>query len=116
MTKEVQMAFRVEPELRDSFAEAANRDHRPAAQILRELMRLYVNQSKERGADYPVENAISITERRRRESAVNFARASIGLEGFKTTKEDEAHARRFIEGSIELADFVKIAHAVDQER
>ena len=50
-------------------------------------------------------------ERRRREEAVNFARASISLEGFQTSKEDEDHARRFINGEIELVDFLKVEHA-----
>lgn len=44
MTKEVQMTIRIEPELRAEFTAAASRDHRPAAQVLRELMRGYVKQ------------------------------------------------------------------------
>lgn len=49
MSKEVQMTFRVEPELRAEFAQAASQEDRPAAQVLRELMRVYVVQSRERG-------------------------------------------------------------------
>ena len=44
MTKEVQMSIKMEPELRDQFM-AADR-HRPAAQIIRELMRLYISDSE----------------------------------------------------------------------
>jgi len=44
MNKEVQMTIRIEPELRADFTEAALRDHRPAAQVLRELMRGYIKQ------------------------------------------------------------------------
>lgn len=51
---------------------------------------------------------ISAVERRRRESAVNFARASVGLEGFKPSKEAEAYAQRFINGEIQLAEFVQV--------
>jgi hypothetical protein len=51
---------------------------------------------------------LSSSERRRREEAVNFARASIGLEGFKPSLEDEALAQRFIDGEIDLAEFVQV--------
>lgn len=63
------------------------------------------SQARER---VPANDAISVVESRRRERAVNFARASVGLEGFKPEKEDEAHARRFINGEIDLAAFVKV--------
>ncbi|MBY4796708.1 chromosome segregation protein ParM [Burkholderia multivorans] len=52
-------------------------------------------------------SAISDTERRRREEAVNYARSSVGLEGFKISEAEEQHARRFVNGEIELAEFVK---------
>lgn len=42
MSKEVQMTIRIEPALRAEFTEAAMRDHRPASQVLRELMRSYI--------------------------------------------------------------------------
>jgi hypothetical protein len=51
--------------------------------------------------------AISDTERRRRQEAVNYARSSVGLEGFKISEAEEQHARRFVNGEIELAEFVK---------
>jgi len=50
---------------------------------------------------------ITDAERRRRESAVNFARASIGLEGFKPSKQNEDLAQRFISGEFELSEFVQ---------
>jgi hypothetical protein len=40
-------------------------------------------------------------ERRKRQEAVNFARANVGLEGFKPSPEDEALAVRYINGEIE---------------
>lgn len=104
MTKEVNVTFRVEPELRASFSEAASREHRPAAQVLRELMRAYVEQSRSHA---PQRAAIDAAERRRREDAVRYARASVGLEGFAPSQAEEEHARRFIEGEIGLAEFVK---------
>ncbi|RSB97443.1 hypothetical protein EGT31_04275 [Bordetella bronchiseptica] len=50
---------------------------------------------------------ISETERCRRQSAVNYARASVGLEGFLLSEADEAHAQRFINGEISLQEFVQ---------
>ena len=100
MSKEVQMTFRVEPELRSEFADAALQENR-------ELMRAYVNQSRERVSG-PVNTAISATEKRRREAAVNFARASVGLEGFTPSEAADTGARQFIQGDIQLADFVQV--------
>ena len=51
--------------------------------------------------------AISDAERSRREGAVNYARASVGLEGFSLSEANEAHARRFIAGEISLQEFVQ---------
>ncbi|MEX3639955.1 antitoxin VbhA family protein [Paraburkholderia sp. BR14320] len=50
---------------------------------------------------------IPAVERQRRQRAVNFARGSIGLEGFTLTATDEDRARRFIGGEIDLAEFMK---------
>ena len=48
-------------------------------------------------------------ERRKRLEAVNFARASVGLEGFKPSEEAEQHAARFVAGEIALAEFLSPA-------
>lgn len=45
-------------------------------------------------------------ERKRREAAVQFARANVELEGFRVTPEEEVHCQRFINGEIDLAEFV----------
>jgi predicted DNA-binding protein len=42
MTKEVQMSIKMEADLRDQFMAVAAERHRPAAQIIRDLMRLYI--------------------------------------------------------------------------
>jgi Antitoxin VbhA len=110
MTKEVTMAFRVEENLRESFHESVLFDHRPASQVLRDFMRAYVEQtnSKRRGEpEVPAKASTSPTERRRREQAVSFARASIGLEGLQASDAVEALAARFVEGDSDLAAFVK---------
>jgi len=44
--KEVQMSIKMEPELRDRFMAVAASRHRPAAQIIRDLMRLYIADSE----------------------------------------------------------------------
>ncbi|MGS0741445.1 antitoxin VbhA family protein [Glaciimonas sp. GG7] len=111
MSKDVQMTFRIEPELRAEFTDAASQEHRPAAQVLREFTRTYVNKARERqsaSANDAINEVISASERRRRENAANFARASVGLEGFKLSKEVEAQTRRFINGEIELAEFIQV--------
>ena len=42
VAKEVQMSIKMEPELREQFMAAATTLHRPAAQIVRDLMRSFI--------------------------------------------------------------------------
>ena len=58
MTKEVQMSIKMEAELRERFMAAAAQRHRPAAQIIRDLMRLYI-------ADSEVPNSLTADTLRR---------------------------------------------------
>lgn len=118
MTKEVTMAFRVEEDLRASFHESVTLDHRPASQVLRDFMRAYVDQaqSKQRDGNVSANDAISSAEHRRREQAVRFARASIGLEGFKASESVEDLAAQFIRGDTDLAAFVKGSHEQTRDR
>lgn len=51
---------------------------------------------------------ISPAERARRLEAVKGARASMRLSGFKLSEAAELHAQRFINGEIDLAEFVKV--------
>lgn len=51
---------------------------------------------------------ISPAERARRLEAVKHARASMRLSGFKLSEADELHAQRFINGQIDLAEYVKV--------
>jgi len=46
-------------------------------------------------------------ERCKRQKAVDFARASVGLEGFTLSETERAHAQRFIDSEIGLVEFVK---------
>ncbi len=57
-------------------------------------------------ADEPKKSPISDEERQRRKEAADYARASVGLSGFVLSAENEAHTERFINGEIDLAEFV----------
>ncbi|MQU29729.1 chromosome segregation protein ParM [Pseudomonas helleri] len=46
-------------------------------------------------------------DREKRLRAVNYARASAGLEGFKLSAEDEENARAFVESEITLGEFIE---------
>jgi len=47
MAKEAVFTMKLEPELRDAFMAAAKHADRPASQIMRDMMRNYVNQDRE---------------------------------------------------------------------
>ena len=55
--------------------------------------------------------ADAANQRLARQEAVDFARSSIELSGFSITKEHEAHAKRWIDGEIEWAEFVAAPNA-----
>ncbi|MES2531747.1 antitoxin VbhA family protein [Paracidovorax wautersii] len=50
---------------------------------------------------------ISEAEKARRRKAVDVARGNIGLSGFKISEAHEAHAQRYVDGEIDLAEFLK---------
>ena len=47
------------------------------------------------------------SDRAERLRAVNYARASVGLEGFKLSAFDEERARAYVEGEISLDEFLR---------
>ena len=51
--------------------------------------------------------AISEAERQLRQEAANYATASVELEGFKIDAAEERHTQRFINGDMDLAEFVR---------
>lgn len=105
--KETQMTFRIDPKLRAAFSAAAESQYRPAAQVLRDLMRDYVVRTEQPQTIAP---KISQAERKRREIAFNYARASVGLEGLKVTEEYQAEVKRFINGDIDFSELTKALH------
>ena len=51
MSKEAVFTMKLEPELRDAFMDEASREDRPASQVMRELMRGYIEQ-RQRAREY----------------------------------------------------------------
>lgn len=49
---------------------------------------------------------VSELERQRRRAAVDYARASATLEGFKLSELDEAHAQAFVNGELTLDELM----------
>jgi hypothetical protein len=78
----------------------AELEHRLAAQVIRDFMREYVAWSRTRV------QPISEAERKRREKTVNYACTPVGKR-FKMNQADEDHARCFINGEIDMAEFVR---------
>ena len=50
---------------------------------------------------------ITEAEREQRQRAVDFARGSIGLEGFNISADHEARVQRYVNGEIDLEEFLK---------
>ena len=61
--------------------------------------------------DEPLPLPIFVTrqhdDRAERLRAVNFSRASVGLEGFKLSAVEEDNARAYVEGEITLDEFIE---------
>lgn len=106
MSKEVQMTFPIDSELRADFTAAASAQNRPPAELLREFMREYINRSREHVPD-PTEDDIASAELRRRRDAWEFARASVALEGFEPTAAFEAAARELVASRVTIAEFME---------
>ncbi|MDR1911574.1 MAG: antitoxin VbhA family protein [Helicobacteraceae bacterium] len=53
-------------------------------------------------------SAISNSERARRKKAIEFATASVELEGFNLSEKSREFNRRFIDGEISLEEYVAI--------
>ncbi len=50
MSKAAVFTLKIEPDLRAEFMAAAEANHRPASQVVRELMREFIQQQQERSA------------------------------------------------------------------
>jgi predicted transcriptional regulator len=47
MSKEAVFTMKLEPELREAFMAAAEASHRPASQVVRELMREFIDRQRQ---------------------------------------------------------------------
>jgi hypothetical protein len=59
---------------------------------------------------------ISSGERSRRLEAVKHAWASVGLEGFKIPPEEEERAMRYVNGEINLDEFMSVPHMTNPKQ
>lgn len=106
MSKEVKMIFQVESELQAKFFNVAFLEDRSAAEVLREFMESYINQSYQHNNN-PLNNnllndlAPDTEYNSYRENAISLNKPS-----------DEALnlAQRIINGEIDLSEFVKMKH------
>ena len=101
------MTIRIEPELRADFTQAAARDHRPASQVLRELMRGYVRQvgTREQVAG---NDTLSVLESFERDRAVRLSNASVSLEGFTLDPALAAQQQQYVHGDIGLDELLRM--------
>lgn len=106
MSKEVQMTFPIDTELRSQFVAAAAARNRPPVEVLREFMQEYVDQSRD-CVPAATADEIASAELRHREEAWEFARASVALEGFEPTAAFEAAARELVAGNVTVAEFME---------
>ncbi|MEN9868757.1 MAG: hypothetical protein RL748_4347 [Pseudomonadota bacterium] len=68
-------------------------------------MQTYIISAKEKAL---TKSNIPPDEQRKRQAAVNFARASVGLEGFQLAPDTESIAQRFINGEIDFNEFMRV--------
>ncbi|KQT31247.1 antitoxin of toxin-antitoxin stability system [Sphingomonas sp. Leaf412] len=61
MSKEAVFTMKLEPDLRDAFMAAAQESHRPASQVLRELMREFIQRRHDHAAF--VERKVEVARR-----------------------------------------------------
>ena len=120
--KTATMTFRIEEDLRQQFNEAAMRVHRPAAQIIRELMREFVEKNIDGtnseparetvttsfyvgGEEYQITQPVAKTmEELERRKAMEFAIANSELEGYKTPDEFRNLMEQVVIGEITIED------------
>ena len=100
MPQETSMTFRLGADLRKQFMDTAEKMNMPAAQILRILMQSFIQRNQKTSIH------ISAAEQEERRKAVEFAYASVALEGYSIVDNEKKHAQRYISGEIDLETFV----------
>lgn len=108
--KTARMNHRVEPQLKEDFIQAAELDGKDASELVRSFMREYVEKTRLRLVSTSTPS-ISLKEQRKRREALDFAIASVGLEGFPVSSDFQAEGARFVRGEIELEDLKRFLDA-----
>lgn len=90
----------VEEDLLTDFDNAANQNHKPGDQLLTDFMRDYVANTE--------------LVKQERKEAIEYATASVELEGFEFGPDNKNRAQQLIEGSIDSSDLT--AHHEPGER
>ena len=75
MPKEAVFTMKLESDLREAFMAEAEASHRPASQILREMMREFVQKQRE-AREYDTYLQVKVSEARNEISAGQFASAA----------------------------------------
>ena len=101
MSQETSMTFRLDADLRRQFMATAEKMDMPAAQILRVLMQNFIQRNQKASI-----HSISAEAQEERRKAVEFAHASVALEGYPIADSEKRHAQRYISGEIDLETFV----------
>jgi predicted transcriptional regulator len=88
------MALRLDADLKERFQRAADAQDRPAGQLLREIMRDYLDQreSSDQGS---------------REAAARYATASVALEGGQFSSFSDGLVSRYVEGNLDVPGMVE---------
>jgi antitoxin component of RelBE/YafQ-DinJ toxin-antitoxin module len=98
--KTVTMNIRVDETLRAQFVQTAEQLDRSAAQLIRGFMRDVVARYSAPATTAP-QSCITEAERKERREAVDYARASVALEGFHCLPQYEEKAQQCIDGEID---------------
>ncbi|UPZ17838.1 antitoxin VbhA family protein [Flavobacterium humidisoli] len=111
MSKEAKMMFWVESELQTKFFNIAFLEDRSAAEVLREFMKSYINQSYQHNNNNPVDTPPVNT------NLINdltpdpeYRYNENGISPKKPSDEALELARRIINGEIDLPEFVQTKH------
>ena len=63
----------------------------------------------------PVPTQVTAAERKRRQDAVDFSRASVRLEGFVPSEDYEIEAARFVTGEIDMAELTRRTYEIAEK-
>jgi hypothetical protein len=99
------MNLRIEEDLREKFSAAAEKNHRPAAQVIRDLMRNYVAEN-DAVAAFP---RISEAEKAQRRENLEQSLANVQLEGLPRAIKFEAQAQDYVNGEISLDELMALS-------